>query len=83
MGFFSSGRKHQTSPAPRASRTGPVTYPLSRAWTSEQWKAWEASTGCGYCRKKGCNRTKHSYSICGACGSAWCNGDNCSARRRR
>jgi len=61
----------------------PSTYvPIpSNALTLKQWQQWEARQGCSTCGRKGCHRMRHSYTECGACGSAYCNGDACPGRR--
>lgn len=73
MGLFSRKSK------PQQSSYRPIP---SNARTEREWQQWEARRGCSSCGKTGCNRTNHSYTICGGCGSAYCNGDACPGRGR-
>lgn len=76
MGLFSK-KKAPVDPW----QTGNYKPIPSSAKTTKQWQAWEAERGCVTCGKKGCHRMRHSYTACGRCGSAYCNGDACPGYR--
>lgn len=51
--------------------------PPPRRLTEEEHRWLESRRGCSMCGRRGCNRTNHSHPTCVACGSAYCNGDDC------